>query len=66
MRIVVNGDPLETADGCSLAALLHQLGIGQNRVAVELNTAIVPKAGYDTQTLSDNDKIEIVHFVGGG
>ncbi|HIJ96069.1 MAG TPA: sulfur carrier protein ThiS [Desulfuromonadales bacterium] len=66
MRIVVNGDAVEAADGCSVVALLLQLGIGRDRVAFELNGAIVPKANYEKQLLADDDKIEIVHFVGGG
>ena len=66
MQIVLNGDPIETVDGCSVEALLQQLGISRERVAVELNADIVPKAGYEKQLLSDGDKIEIVHFVGGG
>ncbi len=66
MRIMLNGDSVETADGCTVAALLQQLGISRERVAVELNADIVPKIGYEKQLLSDGDKIEIVHFVGGG
>lgn len=66
MRIVLNGEPVETAEQSTVEGVLQQLGIGRERVAVELNGGIVPKAGYDTQLLSDGDKIEIVHFVGGG
>jgi sulfur carrier protein len=66
MRLVVNGDPLETADGCSITILLLQLGIGYDRVAVELNSDIVPKGNYEKQLLTDGDRVEIVHFVGGG
>lgn len=66
MRIVLNGEPVETAEQSTVEGVLQQLGIGRERVAVELNGDIVPKAGYDTQLLSDGDKIEIVHFVGGG
>lgn len=66
MRIVLNGEPVETAEQSTVERLLQQLGIGRERVAVELNGDIVPKAGYDTRLLSDGDKIEIVHFVGGG
>lgn len=66
MRIVLNGDCVETADGATVETLLQQLGISRERVAVELNADIVPKAGYEKQLLSDDDKIEIVHFVGGG
>jgi sulfur carrier protein len=66
MRIVLNGDSVETADTCTVEALLQQLGISRERVAVELNADIVPKGDYEKRLLSDGDKIEIVHFVGGG
>ena len=66
MLIVLNGDSVETAAGCTVAALLQQLGISRERVAVELNADIVPKADYEKRLLSADDKIEIVHFVGGG
>jgi len=66
MQIVLNGDSIETVDGCTVEMLLQQLGIGRERVAVELNADIVAKAGYEKQLLADGDKIEIVHFVGGG
>lgn len=66
MQIVLNGDSVETADGSTVETLLLQLGISRERVAVELNADIVPKGEYEKQLLSDGDKIEIVHFVGGG
>ena len=66
MQIVMNGDPLEIVAGSSVESLLKQLDISRERVAVELNADIVPKADYEKQLLSDGDKIEIVHFVGGG
>ncbi|MFZ2949420.1 MAG: sulfur carrier protein ThiS [Desulfuromonadaceae bacterium] len=66
MYIVLNGDSAESADGSTIDALLQKLGISRERVAVELNGAIVPKGDYEKQLLSDGDKIEIVHFVGGG
>lgn len=66
MKIVLNGDHTEVADGSTVDALLLKLGISRERVAVELNADIVPKAGYEERLLSDGDKIEIVHFVGGG
>jgi len=66
MQIVLNGDLLETAVGGTIETLLQQLGISRERVAVELNADIVPKSDYEKRLLSDGDKIEIVHFVGGG
>jgi thiamine biosynthesis protein ThiS len=66
MQIMLNGDSVETAAGATIETLLQQLGISRERVAVELNADIVPKADYEKQLLSYGDKIEIVHFVGGG
>ena len=66
MLIVLNGDSVETPDGSTVGTLLLQLGISRERVAVELNADIVPKADYEKRLLSDGDTIEIVHFVGGG
>ncbi len=66
MQITLNGEAVETTDDSTIETLLTQLGIGRERVAVELNAAIIPKTEYENQLLSDGDKIEIVHFVGGG
>jgi len=66
MKILLNGDFVETVEGATIASLLQQLDISRERVAVELNADIAPKADYEKQLLCDGDKIEIVHFVGGG
>ncbi len=66
MQIILNGENSEQLDGLSIAGLLAKLGIGLERVAVEVNLDIVPKSNYGTHMLSDGDRIEIVHFVGGG
>ena len=66
MNILLNGDFVETAEGATIGLLLKQLDISRERVAVELNADIIPKADYEKQLLCDGDKIEIVHFVGGG
>ena len=66
MKVLVNGEPADIKSGSTVAGLLDQLHIGRDRVAVEVSLEIVPKAKYDSHTLSDGDKIEIVHFVGGG
>jgi sulfur carrier protein len=66
MQILLNGENLGTKDGSSIAELLTLLGIGSERVAVEVNLDIVPKANYDSHILTDGDRVEIVHFVGGG
>ncbi len=66
MEITVNGENRQVMQGLTVSALLEDLKIPLTRVAVEVNLEIVPKAGYAGRTLQDGDKIEIVHFVGGG
>lgn len=66
MRIQINGEPREFAAGLTLAGLVQNLGMKGDRVAVELNLEIVPRASWEQTQLQDGDKLEIVHFVGGG
>jgi len=66
MQVMLNGDTADIKEGSTVAELLEQLQIGRERVAVEVNLEIVPKSTYDSHTLATEDRIEIVHFVGGG
>jgi thiamine biosynthesis protein ThiS len=66
MKIVINGEPRDFPEGLTLAALIAQLGMKPDRVAVELNLVIAPRAQWDGTRLKDGDKLEIVQFVGGG
>ena len=66
MKLQINGDQRELPDGLSLAALVEHLGMKPDRVAVELNLEIVPRTSWQNIHLKDGDKLEIVHFVGGG
>ena len=66
MRLIINGDEKSYPDALSLAELIEQLGMKGDRVAVELNREIVSRAQWPETTLNDGDKLEIVHFVGGG
>ena len=66
MKIRVNGENKEIADGLSLARLLEELQIRAARVVVELNRNIVARETHDSTLLNDGDALEIVHFVGGG
>lgn len=63
--VTINGEALPAA-GETLAAYLEEAGYPLNRVAVERNGDIVPKAGYQETVLQDGDTIEVVRFVGGG
>lgn len=64
--IIVNGEELEIDSGSSIAKLVEERGLDRSRVAVELNGEIVPRGTFDDTLLHDGDKVEIVHFVGGG
>jgi len=66
MKLRINGEEKEIADGLSVAALLEHLQIRPARVVVERNREIVPREGYDATLLAEGDALEIVHFVGGG
>jgi len=66
MTLHLNGETREFTDGLTIAALVTHLGMKPDRVAVELNLEIVQRANWQTTTLKDGDKLEVVHFVGGG
>ena len=65
MRLVINAEEREFA-ATTLDALIEELGMKGDRVAVELNRIIVPRAQWSTTPLHPGDRLEIVHFVGGG
>ena len=65
MRLTLNGELRETA-AATVAALVAELGLDVRKVAVERNLEIVPRSLYAEAGLADGDRIEIVHFIGGG
>ena len=65
-KIQLNGDPYEINDGTNLNELLNNLKIQKNKVAIEVNGEIVEKYKYPNLILNKDDKVEIVHFIGGG
>ena len=66
MLVVVNGDDKEIDDGSTVAELIRRLDLKPERVAIELNRRILSRSEWSATGLSGGDKIEIVHFVGGG
>ncbi|MFZ3064172.1 MAG: sulfur carrier protein ThiS [Nitrospirota bacterium] len=66
MQITINGEKKTIDNNTTLAALLNELNIDSQRVAVELNRNIIDKADYSKTILKDNDSLEIVSFIGGG
>jgi thiamine biosynthesis protein ThiS len=66
MTLQINGEKRALADGLLLSTLIEQMGMKADRVAVERNGEIVPRSRWAQTTLQDGDRLEIVHFVGGG
>ncbi len=67
MNLIINGESREFSESpLSLAELVEKLGMKADRVAVELNRQIVPREQWPSTPLKDGDRLEIVHFVGGG
>lgn len=66
MKVQINGEEREFAGPLSLQALLQQLGMKADRVAVELNRDIIAREQWAKTDLQEGDQLEIVHFVGGG
>lgn len=66
MRVYVNGEAKELSVPISLAELIAQLDLPATRIAVELNRAVVRRGDWSATMIQDEDRLEIVHFVGGG
>jgi sulfur carrier protein len=66
MRITVNGQPMEIADGLSVDALLAHLGVKREYTAVALNREVTPKSAYAATLIREGDRLEIVRPMGGG
>ena len=65
MKLTINGEP-QSSSAETLGALVETLGMKPDRVAIELNREIVPREQWPQTPLHDGDRLEIVHFVGGG
>jgi thiamine biosynthesis protein ThiS len=66
LNVFVNGEQKEIAEGSAVSDLINLLGLTPERLAVELNRRIIKRAEWPSTTLRDGDKVEVVHFVGGG
>ncbi len=66
MRVHVNGEVREAAEGLTLGDLVTELALAPERLAIELNREVVRRALWAETKLGEGDRIEIVHFVGGG
>lgn len=66
MDILLNGLPIPVSRGCTVRELLERESLADRRVAVEINGAIVPATAHAGRVLSEGDRVEIVHALGGG
>ena len=66
MKIRLNGDAKEIEEGTTLPTLVESLSLAPERIAVELNGEVVRRADWPRVTLKEDDRVEVVHFVGGG
>jgi thiamine biosynthesis protein ThiS len=66
LQIQVNGEQREVADGTTVEQLVEQLALAPERLAIELNLEVVRRFDWAQTALGEGDRVEIVHFVGGG
>jgi thiazole synthase len=66
LKLFVNGQPESAPAGATVATLLARMGVDPQRVAVERNQDVVPRATWAQAPLADGDRIEVVAFIGGG
>ncbi|MFZ3332219.1 MAG: sulfur carrier protein ThiS [Candidatus Acidiferrales bacterium] len=66
MNVVINGEQREIPEGVNVAGMLEHLGMPRDRVAIERNLNILPRANWNETQVQASDRFEIVHFVGGG
>jgi sulfur carrier protein len=66
MQIVVNGENKEVTDAIKIGTLLRELGIEEKTMASAVNMEVVKKEKWDSHQLKEGDKVEFLHFVGGG
>ena len=66
MQVKLNGEAKEVGEGTTLLMLIEELSLAPERLAVELNREVVRRADWPAVVLAEGDRVEVVHFVGGG
>ncbi len=67
MNVVINGeDHVGLPTPLSVLGLIQHLGLPEKKIAIERNREIVPKSSFANAMLSEGDRLEIIHFIGGG
>ncbi len=66
MLVTLNGQGREVPEEVTVLGLLETIGMAPGRVAVEVNGRVIRRDGFSRVTLREDDRVEVVHFVGGG
>lgn len=66
ITIIINGEPRELAEDLDLESLIEHLSLPHKLIAVELNNNVISRSEWAAVKVNDGDKLEVVHFVGGG
>ena len=66
IQIILNGKPHNIKEKTNIISLLEALSLSEKKVAIEINEEVLPRDNYATKILSAKDRVEIVHFIGGG
>ena len=66
MQIYINGDAREVPEATTMSVLVELLELGGQRIAVEVNEELVPRSRFTEHRLVSDDKVEVIHAVGGG
>ncbi|MFT3805709.1 sulfur carrier protein ThiS [Arenimonas sp.] len=66
MQILLNGENRDLPSPLTVSGLLVAIGLGEKRVAVEVNREVVPRSRHESRTLAEGDRVEIIQAIGGG
>ena len=66
MKLTLNGEIHKLPDDLTITGLIAHLGLPNKKIAVERNLEVVPKSTFGEVKLAEGDKLEIIHFIGGG
>jgi sulfur carrier protein len=66
MKVLINGETKEITGELNLSELLKRFSMPSERVAVELNREVVRKKDWENTKITEGDRLEVIHFVGGG
>jgi thiamine biosynthesis protein ThiS len=66
MKILLNGEIKEISDELNLSGLLRHFSLPSERIAIELNREVVRKKDWENIKIAEGDRLEVIHFVGGG